>query len=86
MSCTDHAGHRRCLVLAALVTALPVAEWEQWAVAHHYVEKHGDEAPIVIAMRADELFERGEISGANTYVAVMRKSEQLLTRNDGSVH
>lgn len=55
-------------------------------MAHHYVEKHRYEAPIVIAMRADELLERGEISGANTYVAIMRKSEQLLTRNDGSVH
>tara|TARA_Y100000296_G_scaffold72959_1_gene89954 strand:- start:1014 stop:1220 length:207 start_codon:yes stop_codon:yes gene_type:complete len=68
------------------VTAPPVTEWEQWAVAHHYVEKHGDEAPVSIAMRADQLLERGEVLGANTYVAIMRKSEQLLSRNDGSVH
>ena len=55
-------------------------------MAHHYVEKHGDEAPIVIAMRADKLLELGEVLGANTYVAIMRKSEQLLNRNDSSVH
>lgn len=68
------------------MTAPPVTEWGQWAVAHHYVEKHGDEAPIVIAMRADKLLELGEVLGANTYVAIMRKSEQLLNRNDSSVH
>ena len=55
-------------------------------MAQHYVEKHGNEAPIAIAMRADQLLERGEILGAKTYVAIMRKSEQLLNRNDGSVH
>lgn len=55
-------------------------------MAHHFVEKHGNEAPIVIAMRADELLERGEVLGANTFVAIMRKSEQLLNRNDGSIH
>lgn len=68
------------------MTEPPVTEWEQWAVAHHFVEKHGNEAPIVIAMRADELLERGEVLGANTFVAIMRKSEQLLNRNDGSIH
>ena len=55
-------------------------------MAHHFVKKHGDEAPLVIALRADELLERREILGANTYVSIMRKSEQLLTRNDGSGH
>ena len=72
--------------MVARVTAVPVTEWEQWAVAHHYVKKHGGEAPVLIAMRADELLERGEVLGANTYVAIMRKSERLLNRNQGSVH
>ena len=63
-----------------------VTDWEQWAAAHHYVVKHGEEAPIVIAIRADQLLERGEVLGANTYVAIMRKSEQLLNRDGGSVH
>ena len=86
MACLGHVGPRRFSVWAARVTEPLVTDWEQWAVAHHYVEKHGNEAPIVIAMRADELLERGEVLGANTYVAIMRKSEQLLNRNDGSVH
>ena len=79
----------KCFLYAqalASVTEPPATELEQWSVAHHYVEKHGVEAPIVIAMRADKLFERGEVLGANTYVAIMRKSEQLLNRNDSSVH
>lgn len=66
--------------------ATPVTEWEQWALAHHYVSKHGDEAPLVIAMRADELLEKGEVLGANTFIAIKRKSEQLLSADGQSVH
>ncbi|MXO49674.1 hypothetical protein GRI69_15600 [Erythrobacter vulgaris] len=65
---------------------IPVNEWEQWAVAHDYVQKHGDEAPMIIAMRADKLLEQGEVLGARTFTAIMRKSQQLLSRNEGSVH
>ena len=68
------------------MTTRLVSEWEQWAVAHNYVKKHGDDAPVLIAIRADELLERGEVLGANTYLAIMRKSERLLNRNQGSVH
>lgn len=68
------------------MTAPPVTEWEQWAVARHYVEKHGDEAPTIIAIRADQLLEQGDVLGANTYVAIIRKSQQLLNRNGDSLH
>ena len=72
MACFGFGRPRQLTILAARVTATPVTEWEQWALAHHYVEKHGDEGPVVIAMRADQLLERGEVLGANTYVAIMR--------------
>lgn len=81
----SHTGHRWPPLLGTLVTAPAATEWEQWAVAHHYVEKHGDEAPIVIPMRADRLLEQGDVLGANTYVAMIRKSEQLLNRNGDSL-
>ena len=86
MACFGLARPWRFSVLAARVTGPPVTEREQWALAHHYVEKHGDEAPIAVALRADELLSLGEILSANTYVSIIRKSEQLLTRNYGSVH
>ena len=68
------------------MTAAPVTNWDQWALAHHYVEKHGDEAPAIIAIRADQLLAQGEVLGANTYVAIIRKSEQLLNPDAASVH
>lgn len=68
------------------MTAASVTSWEQWALAHHYVEKHGDEAPAIIAMRADQLLAQSEVLGVNTYVAIMRKSEQLLNPDAASVH
>lgn len=72
--------------VASMVSSSPISEWEQWAAAHHYVEKHGDEAPVVVAMRADELLNRGEVLGASTYIAIMRKSEELLSSQDRSLH
>lgn len=55
-----------------------VSEWEQWALAHHYVKVHGNEAPTVVALRADQLLARGEVLGSHTYVAIKLKCEQLL--------
>lgn len=55
-----------------------VSAWEQWAVANRYVTKHGEDAPLQLAMRADELLERGDLAGSRTYIAIMKKSEELL--------
>lgn len=68
-----------------MVTA-SVTDWEQWAVAHHYVKKHGADAPILAAMRADELLEKGEFTGSKVYVAIVRKIEALLTPPEGALH
>lgn len=55
-----------------------VSVWEQWAVANHYVTKHGEDAPLQLAIRADELLERGDLAGSQTFIAIMKKSEELL--------
>ena len=63
-----------------------ISQWEQWAVAAHFIRKHGQEAPLVIAMRADHLLEEGEVRGARTFAAIMCKSERLLQGTEGSIH
>lgn len=60
-----------------------VSAWEQWAVANHYVTKHGEDAPLQFAMRADELLKRGDLAGSRTFIAIMKKSEELLTMPTG---
>jgi len=81
---------RRCLRRefepAGFVTSSRVTEWELWAVAHRYVEKHGRDAPILAAMRSDELLAKGELEGARTFLAVVRKIEQLLAVPEGPLH
>lgn len=70
----------------AVVTALKVEEWEQWAVADHYVKEHGADAPLEAADRADEFLERGEVEGAQVYIAIAKKAEQLLTPPKGPLN
>ncbi|MCV0382605.1 MAG: hypothetical protein K5799_03990 [Erythrobacter sp.] len=60
-----------------------VSAWEQWAVANHYVTKHGEDAPLQLAMRADELLERGDLTGSRTFIAIVKKSEELLAAPAG---
>lgn len=74
-----------CPDVAGIMTVRRLAEWELWAVAHHYVEKHGEDAPIVAAMRSDELLEMGEPDGARTFLAVVRRIEKLLAVPDGAL-
>lgn len=64
----------------------PVTEWEQWALAHHYVTSHGNDAPTVVALRADQLLEQGEVLGSHAYVAIKRKCEQLLAPASQRLH
>ena len=63
-----------------------VSAWEQWAVANHYVTKHGVDAPLHLAIRADELLERGDLAGSRTFISIMKKSEELLTAPAGQLN
>jgi hypothetical protein len=55
-----------------------LAEWELWACAQHYIKRHLDDAPIHAAMRADELLAQGDLEGAKTFQAIVRRINQLL--------
>lgn len=63
-----------------------ISEWELWACANHFVTRHGEDAGIVAAMRADELLTAGDLDGAKTMRAIVRRIDQLLARGDGAVH
>ena len=55
-----------------------ITKWELWACANHYIREHGEDAPIVAAMRADELLAEGELEGACTFQSIVWRINQLL--------
>ena len=68
------------------MTEAGISEWELWACAQHYVRLHAEDAPTMAAMRADELLEAGELAGARTFQAIMRRAEQLLAPPEGQLN
>lgn len=52
--------------------------WELWACANHYITEHGADAPVIAAMRCDELMEAGDLEGARNFHAIIRRINQLL--------
>jgi hypothetical protein len=72
--------------LAALVSASRISEWELWACAQHFIQQYDADAPLLAAMRADELLEAGDVEGAHTFVAIMRRIEKLLGPPEGMLH
>ncbi len=45
--------------------------------ANLLVKRHGQDAPIHAAMRADELLEAGDLDGAATWKRILRAVEEL---------
>ena len=60
-----------------------MTDWELWACAQHYVKKHADDAPIIAAMRADELLAEGDLNGAKAYRGIVRRINQILDPPEG---
>lgn len=77
---------RRHWAVAGRVSSPKITEWELWACAQHYVIQHGEDAPIQVAMRADELLAEGDIAGARTFTAIVRRIERLLAPPEGTRH
>ncbi len=50
------------------------------------VKRHGQDAPIEAAMRADELLEAGDLDGGTVWTRILRAVEKLLSkeRPDGA--
>jgi hypothetical protein len=63
-----------------------LTEWELWACANHYVHKHQADAPILAAMRADELRAAGDEEGARNFQAIVRRINELFETPVGPVH
>ena len=62
-----------------------ISEWELWACANQAINEHGADAPIIAAMRADELFEQGDNDGARTWRLIVERINRLLSAPSDSV-
>jgi hypothetical protein len=63
-----------------------ITEWELWACANYFVREHGEDAPIVAAMRADELLAEGNLEGMRVFQRIVRRINQLLEESPGALH
>ena len=63
-----------------------LSECELWACAHHYVKKHDADAPIIAAIRADELLDAGDFDGVRNYHAIIRRINKLLEPVTGALN
>ena len=48
-----------------------------WRAARLIVKRHGADAPIVAAQRADELFNEGDLDGAAVWKCILHAVEEL---------
>ncbi len=46
--------------------------------AHLLIERHGDDAPIEAALRADELMEAGDMEGVAVWKMILKAITELL--------
>ncbi len=60
-----------------------VAEFDIWGVAKIFVERHGTDAPIHAAMRADELLDQGDLDGAAVWRRIKAAIEEMQKRAPG---
>lgn len=51
-----------------------------WRGAKLLIDRHGDEAPVQAAMRADELRAAGDIEGHQIWMRLLRAIEEILRR------
>ena len=65
-----------------------ITDWELWACANSYVARYQEDAPMLAAMRCDELLEQGDAAGVRTFQAIIERIHKLLEKSSGeqSVH
>ena len=51
-----------------------------WRSAQALVKRHGPDAPIHAAMRADAMLEKGDLDGVAVWRRVLRAVEELLSK------
>ena len=63
-----------------------LTDWELWACANHYAEKHGNDAAVVVALRADELLTEQDYDGVRNFTAIITRINWLLEGPRGPLH
>ena len=57
--------------------------------SNELIKQHGEDAPILAAMRADELMEAGDMEGEAVWLRIVKAIEELLSEErpgDAEVH
>ena len=66
-----------------------IADIDTYRAAHLLIKRHGDDAAIEAAMRADELMETGDMEGEAVWLRIVKAIEELLSEErpeDAEVH
>lgn len=61
-------------------------ELELWAAAKMLINRYGEDAWFHASLRADELGEQGDISGQATFIAILKRIEQLTGEVAGTLN
>ena len=57
--------------------------------ANELIKQHGEDAPILAAMRADELMDTGDMEGRAVWLRIVKAIEELMSKerpDDAEVH
>ena len=54
-----------------------IDDHDLWRAAQLMIKRHGEDAPVVAAQRADELFEEGDLDGAAVWRRITAAIEDL---------
>ena len=55
-----------------------ISDPDIWCAAQLMVKRHGADAPVVAAQRADELFQQGDLDGVVVWKRILHAVEELL--------
>ncbi len=65
------------------------SDFDIYRSANEFIKQYGQDAPILAAMRADELMESGDMDGRVVWLRIVKAVEELLSEerpDDAEVH
>jgi hypothetical protein len=65
---------------------MAITEWELWACADELIRRHGNDAAVKAAVRTDELLREGDLDGAATWQAILKRIEELQAPPPGPLN
>ncbi len=66
---------------------MSVSDLDIYRVANLLVKRHGQDAPIEAAMRADAMLDKGDLDGYGVWKRILRAVEELRrVKPEGRVH